>query len=77
MRIFGGIAVVIVLLASGLMLGNLASRQNAMIPLLWLHALLPLVVSGWVLAGLPGVPQALLHRRRRQRSDPATAGHPG
>ncbi|MBV1797455.1 LPS export ABC transporter permease LptF [Siccirubricoccus sp. G192] len=63
-RLFGGIAVVIVLLAVGLMTGNLAARQNSMIPLIWLNALAPGLVAVWVLAGMPGLPQALRHPRR-------------
>lgn len=77
LRIAGGIAVVIALLAVGLMIGNLAARRNAMIPLIWLNTLLPLAVAVWVLARLPGVPRALLHRRQPPRPDAATAGRPG
>jgi lipopolysaccharide export system permease protein len=64
LRLFTGICVVIALMACGLMIGNLAARQNTMIPLIWLNALAPGVVSTWVLAGLPGVPQAWRTGRR-------------
>ena len=57
LRLFTGICVVVALLAVGLTAGNLAARQPEMIPLIWLNALLPGVVSTWVLAGLPGWPQ--------------------
>lgn len=62
LRIFVGILVVVVLLAVGLMTNNLAARQNAMIPLIWLNAALPLAAGAWVLGGMPGLP-----RRRPRR----------
>jgi lipopolysaccharide export system permease protein len=68
LRLAAGIAVVVGLLAAGLMAGNLAARQNAMIPLIWLHAVLPGVVAAWVLSGMPGLP----HQSRRR----ATAAAP-
>ena len=55
-RLFTGIAVVVGLLAVGLMTGNLAARQNAMIPLIWLNAVLPALAAAWVLSGMPGLP---------------------
>ncbi len=76
LRTAGGIAVVIALLAAGLTTGNLASRQNAMIPLLWLNALLPMGLSVWVLAGLPGLPHGLLQRRRTWRGNQEAVGRP-
>ena len=48
------------LLALGLAVGNLAARNNALVPLIWLHAVGPGLVSAWVLSGMPGWP-----RRRR------------
>ncbi|MBY0329641.1 MAG: LPS export ABC transporter permease LptF [Acetobacteraceae bacterium] len=57
LRLFIGIGVVVGLLAVGLMTNNLAARQNAMIPLIWLNALAPLVVGAWVLSGMAGVPR--------------------
>lgn len=61
LRLATGIGVVIGLLATGLMAGNLAARQNALIPLVWLNAILPGLVAAWVLSGMPGLPH--LHRR--------------
>jgi lipopolysaccharide export system permease protein len=58
LRLFTGIAVVVVLLAMGLIAANLAARQNAMIPLLWANALLPGALAIWAIAGLPGLPHA-------------------
>lgn len=56
------IATVVGLLATGLAVGNLAARNTALIPLLWVHAIAPGVVAVWVLFGprlLPGrVPPA-------------------
>lgn len=56
LRLTAGIAVVIGLLAAGLMAGNLAARQNALIPLIWLNAMLPGFIAAWVLSGMPGLP---------------------
>lgn len=58
-----GVALVVTLLAIGLSIGNLAARDNTFIPLIWLHALGPCLVSAWVLSGSPGLP--------RRRSHPA------
>ncbi len=57
LRLFIGIAVVVALLAVGLMTNNLAARQNAMIPLIWLNATAPLLVGLWVMIGMPGLPR--------------------
>ena len=40
---------VVALLAVGLAIANLATRQMALIPLIWLHAILPGAVCGWLL----------------------------
>ena len=40
---------VVALLALGLSVANLAARQVALIPLIWLHAVLPGLVCAWVL----------------------------
>lgn len=50
MRIAVGIALVVGLLAFGLTAGNLAQRDNAWVPLIWVQALLPAVVAAWWLA---------------------------
>ena len=68
LRLFTGIMVVVGLLAVGLMTGNLASRQNAVIPLIWVNALLPGLISAWVIGGMPGLPQGLLPGRRTRRA---------
>ncbi|MCI0754677.1 LPS export ABC transporter permease LptF [Teichococcus vastitatis] len=52
-----GVAIVVSLLAIGLSVGNLAARDNRFIPLIWLHALLPILASAWVLSGQPGLPR--------------------
>ena len=43
------VLVVVALVASGLAVSNLAARQSALMPLVWLHALLPGLIAGWVL----------------------------
>ena len=55
-NLFIGCVLMVGLLALGLSIGNLASRQTALLPLIWLHALLPGMASAWVISGMPGVP---------------------
>jgi len=57
LRLFIGIAIVVGLLAAGLTFGNLAGRDAAMLPLIWLNTALPILGGLWVLAGMPGWPQ--------------------
>jgi lipopolysaccharide export system permease protein len=64
LRLFGGIVVVVVLLAIGLVTSNLAARQPTMIPLIWLNTVLPGLVAAWVIAGLPGWLHEVFGRRR-------------
>ena len=68
LRLFTGIAVVVGLLATGLMTGNLAARQNALIPLIWANAVLPGLAAAWVLAGMPGFPSAAWRAWRAGRA---------
>jgi lipopolysaccharide export system permease protein len=42
---------VVGLLALGLAIGNLATRDSALVPLVWLHAIVPGLVCGWLLFG--------------------------
>jgi lipopolysaccharide export system permease protein len=44
------------------MAGNLAARQNALIPLIWANAVLPGLLAAWVLGGMPGLPQPARRR---------------
>ncbi len=48
--LFLGGAIVVVLLAVGLAIGNAAARQPALIPLIWVHALVPGAVAAWFLS---------------------------
>ncbi|MBV9653905.1 MAG: LPS export ABC transporter permease LptF [Acetobacteraceae bacterium] len=43
------IGTIVALLASGLAIGNLAARDNSLVPLIWLHAIGPGLVCGWLL----------------------------
>jgi len=53
---------VVILLAIGLMIGNLANRNVTMIPLIWFHAAIPGVVVGWLLYGrIPARPPGAPH----------------
>jgi lipopolysaccharide export system permease protein len=45
------VAAMVVLLATGLALANLAARDNTLLPLVWLHTLAPGIVCGWWLLG--------------------------
>ncbi|MGA8197154.1 MAG: LPS export ABC transporter permease LptF [Acetobacteraceae bacterium] len=45
------VGTVVVLLAVGLAVENLAARDNALLPLVWLQALAPAVICGWLLLG--------------------------
>ena len=54
------VGTVVVLLALGLAIDNLAARDNALIPLIWVHAILPGVVCAWLLL----VPPLMPSRRR-------------
>ncbi len=60
------VGAVVGLLALGLAVANLAARQPALIPLIWLHATLPGLVCGWLLLG----PQLRDGRSRRVRAQP-------
>jgi len=41
----------VLLLAFGLAMDNLAARNNAVLPLVWLHAVAPGLVCAWLLFG--------------------------
>jgi lipopolysaccharide export system permease protein len=49
------IVAMVALLAAGLGIGTLAARDNALVPLMWVHALLPGLVCAWLLYG-PSLP---------------------
>ncbi len=49
-HLFVGIAIVVALLALGLMANNLGARDNALLPLVWLNTALPMAVTLWVLS---------------------------
>lgn len=57
------VGAVVGLLALGLAINNLAVRAPALVPLIWLHALLPGVLSGWLLY-FPPPARALLGTSR-------------
>ena len=51
MRPLVAVGAVVGLLAVGLAVGNLAARDNGLIPLIWLHAAGPGLVCVWMLYG--------------------------
>ena len=62
LRLATGIGITVGLLAIGLTIGNLATRDNRFVWLIWVHALLPGLVAFWWMIGAPGLP------RQRPRS---------
>lgn len=54
------IGTVVGLLAAGLAIDNLAARNNALIPLMWVQSALPAVICAWLLLG-PQLFAALRH----------------
>ncbi|MGG5817234.1 LPS export ABC transporter permease LptF [Falsiroseomonas sp. HW251] len=65
LRLATGIGITVGLLALGLTTGNLATRDNDFVWLIWLHAIAPGVVAFWWMVGAPGLP--------RPRPRPASA----
>ncbi len=56
-RLVTGIGIVVGLLAVGLTAGNLATRDNSFVPLIWVHAVAPGLVALWWMTGAPGLPR--------------------
>jgi lipopolysaccharide export system permease protein len=56
-RLVTGIGIVVGLLALGLTIGNLATRDNAFVWLIWVHATVPGLIAGWWMVGAPGLPR--------------------
>ena len=44
-----GVGITVGLVALGLSVNNMASRNSAFIPLIWMHAILPGVIAAWLL----------------------------
>ncbi|WP_203069750.1 LPS export ABC transporter permease LptF [Falsiroseomonas ponticola] len=57
LRLATGIGIVVGLLAVGLTIGNLATRDNSFVWLIWLHATVPGLVALWWMLGAPGLPR--------------------
>ncbi|MBW4022489.1 MAG: LPS export ABC transporter permease LptF [Proteobacteria bacterium] len=64
-----GIGITVGLVALGLSVNNLASRNSAFIPLIWVQAVLPGVVAGWILLR----PERIRVPRRAPADAPPTA----
>lgn len=56
-RLVSGIGIVVGLLAVGLTIGNLATRDNGFVWLIWVHATLPGLAAAWWMTGAPGLPR--------------------
>jgi lipopolysaccharide export system permease protein len=56
-RLATGIGIVVGLLAVGLTIGNLATRDNSFVWLIWAHATVPGAVATWWMVGAPGLPR--------------------
>jgi lipopolysaccharide export system permease protein len=61
LRLAAGTGITVGLLAVGLTVGNLATRDNSFVWLVWVHALAPGVLAFWWMIGAPGLPR---HRPR-------------
>lgn len=57
LRIAVGVSLVVGLLAFGLTAGNVAARDNAWVPLIWVQVVLPGLVAVWWMGGAPGWPR--------------------
>ncbi|NGM20635.1 LPS export ABC transporter permease LptF [Roseomonas stagni] len=57
LRLAAGIGIVVGLLAVGLTIGNLATRDNSFVWLIWAHATAPGFVALWWMLGAPGLPR--------------------
>ena len=62
LRPLAAVLAVVALLAVGLAVQNLAAREPALIPLIWIHAILPGVVCAWFLFAPAPLPRRLLAR---------------
>jgi lipopolysaccharide export system permease protein len=62
LRPLAAVLAVVALLAVGLAVQNLAAREPALIPLIWIHAILPGVVCAWFLFAPAPLPRRLLER---------------
>ncbi len=62
-----GVLAVVALLALGLAVGNLASRDVRLVPLIWVQAIAPGLIAAWVLFG----PQMMLPRGLFRRAGTA------
>lgn len=51
LRPLAAVLIVVGLLALGLAAGNLATREPGLVPLIWVHALLPGLLASWLLFG--------------------------
>jgi lipopolysaccharide export system permease protein len=60
-RLVTGVGITVGLLAVGLTIGNLATRDNSFVWLVWAHAVLPGVAALWWMLEAPGLPR--LRRR--------------
>jgi lipopolysaccharide export system permease protein len=57
LRLAVGIGITVGLLAVGLTIGNLATRENTWVWLIWLHAVAPGLLALWWMVGAPGLPR--------------------
>jgi lipopolysaccharide export system permease protein len=62
LRPAAAIGIMVALLAAGLAVSSLATRQPALIPLVWAHALLPIAVTSWILFAPAGTAVRLTAR---------------
>jgi lipopolysaccharide export system permease protein len=70
LRPLGSVLVVVMLIALGLTVDGFAARDNALIPLMWLRAVLPGVIAAFILFG----PDRLTRPASTQTGAPASPG---
>jgi lipopolysaccharide export system permease protein len=59
LRIAVGVGLVVGLLAVGLTIGNLATRQSQFVWLIWVQSVIPGLLALWWMLGAPGLPRRL------------------
>ena len=70
LRPLGSVLVVVMLIALGLTVDGFAARDNALVPLMWLRAVLPGVIAAFILFG----PDRLTRPASTQTGAPASPG---
>jgi lipopolysaccharide export system permease protein len=68
------VGMLVALLAAGLVAASLATRHMALLPLIWMQAILPGLVAAWVLFVPASVERVFARSNRREDDGPAAPG---